>query len=395
MGFTAAASWAQAYNEAKAAEVSLPACARLVDSKPPPTSFPIWGSILDDVWAIGECDAADDPPGLAHDWMQDMATAWGKDGVVEHVKKAVSGVHKEEVQGVMVDGLEGWLGVSRVKRARLFQAGMYLLAQRRPLVGEVDRWLGKLSFALSFRPCARSILQDIYTWLSRHRGICKRAELWPSVRAEIVMSVILIPFMQSDLRAQWCKRVEASDAAPGGHGRAWTQMSEDLVAEASRLCCHKGVYTNLQSEYGISLDQKGECPMQQVSMPLHNYKWSTAARKGGYKHITVEEAIALNWSLHVRWASESFTWWIQLQQQGLIRKGDLLLVNSMVVVDKLVLLFVLLVLIHILLGYPLTRIQQMNPAPDMAFELSSAGLCSLNHQRWFQWFLSPLRRLSM
>lgn len=63
---------------------------------------PIWGSILDDVWAIDECDAADDPPrtaGLAHEWMQDMATAWGKDGVVEHVKKAVSGVRKEEVHG--------------------------------------------------------------------------------------------------------------------------------------------------------------------------------------------------------------------------------------------------------------------------------------------------------
>ena len=40
--------------------------------------------------------------------------------------------------------------------------------------------------------------------------------------------------------------------------------------------------------------------MQQVSMTLHKYRWSTAARKGGYKHITIEEAVALNWSLHDR-----------------------------------------------------------------------------------------------
>ena len=300
MGFTAAASWAQAYNEAKAVSVSLPSHSRLVDSQPPPSVFPIWGSILDDIWAIEECDSTDDPPGVAHRWMQDMAHAWKEDGVVEHEKKAVTGVYKEEVQGVLVEGSRGWLGVSREKRAQLFQAGMYLLAQRRPLVGEVDRWLGKLSFALSFRPCARSILQDIYVWLGRHRGICKRAELWPSVRAEIVMSLLFIPFMQSDLRSSWCRRVEASDAAPGGHGRAWTQMSEPMVAEAARLCSHKGVYTNLESEFGIILNDKGECPMQQVSLPLHQYKWSTAARQGGYKHITIEEAIALNWSLHDR-----------------------------------------------------------------------------------------------
>ena len=46
MGFTAAASWAQAYNEAKAWDVALPSGSRLVDVKPPPDSFPIWGPFL-------------------------------------------------------------------------------------------------------------------------------------------------------------------------------------------------------------------------------------------------------------------------------------------------------------------------------------------------------------
>lgn len=298
MGFTAAASWAQAYNEAKVAEVGLPQDKRLIDDRPPPSQFPIWGSILDDVWALDECASVDDPPSIASKWLDDVAVAWSRDGVKEHEKKAVQGVLREEVQGVMIDGKDGWAGVSKPKRAMLLEAGLYLLRQQRPLVGEVDRWLGKLSFALSFRACARSVLQDIYTWLAQHRGKVKRAFLWPTVRAEMVVSMCLIPFLQSDLRADWCERVEASDAAPGGHGRAWTTMPKTMVAEAGRLCTHKGVHTNLQTEHGLATT--GQCPMHQVRLPIEQFKWSTAARRGGYKHITLEEAIALNWSLHDR-----------------------------------------------------------------------------------------------
>ena len=297
MGFTAAAAWAQAYNEAKAKEVGLPEQSRLIDTQPPPSSFPIWGSILDDVWALEECDSYDDPPATGSKWLADISAAWTRDGVVEHEKKAVEGVSKEEIQGVMVDGVRGCLGVSLQKRGILFEAGMYLLAQQRPLVGEVDRWLGKLSFALSFKACARAVLQDIYTWLAEHRGKSIRARLWPSVRAEIVVSMVLIPFLEVDLRAAWSSRVEASDAAPGGHGRAWTNMESELVSEVARLSSHKGVYTNLRTEFGVSLDEQGQCPMQQVKLPISSYQWKTAAREGGYKHITVEEAVALNWSL--------------------------------------------------------------------------------------------------
>jgi hypothetical protein len=95
MGFTAAAAWAQAYNEAKAVEVSLPRDARLIDSQPPPQRFPIWGSILDDVWALEECNSLEDPPGIGSKWLHDVATAWTNDGVVEHQKKAVDGAARE------------------------------------------------------------------------------------------------------------------------------------------------------------------------------------------------------------------------------------------------------------------------------------------------------------
>ena len=56
---------------------------------------------------------------------QIFSAAWTRDGVVEHEKKAVEGVSKEEIQGVMVDGVRGCLGVSLQKRGILFEAGMY------------------------------------------------------------------------------------------------------------------------------------------------------------------------------------------------------------------------------------------------------------------------------
>lgn len=91
MGFTAAASWAQACNEAKAVEVGLPPDKRLIDDQPPPSQFPVWGSILDDVWALDACINDEEPHGVASKWLEDVATAWGRDGVKEHDKKAVRG----------------------------------------------------------------------------------------------------------------------------------------------------------------------------------------------------------------------------------------------------------------------------------------------------------------
>eukprot|EP00974_Lingulodinium_polyedra_P094971 9204916-Lingulodinium_polyedra.AAC.1 len=51
-------------------------------------------------------------------------------------------------------------------------------------------------------------------------------QLSPVVRAELYAALVLLPFYQIDLRSAFHPRVECSDAAPGGHGRAWTTMDE-------------------------------------------------------------------------------------------------------------------------------------------------------------------------
>ena len=50
-------------------------------------------------------------------------------------------------------------------------------------------------------------------------------------------------------------------------------------------------------EYGVELNSDGICPLQQVRLPFDKYKWQIIAKPGGYRHITFEEAAALNWSL--------------------------------------------------------------------------------------------------
>eukprot|EP00974_Lingulodinium_polyedra_P066745 6460482-Lingulodinium_polyedra.AAC.1 len=69
--------------------------------------------------------------------------------------------------------------------------------------------------------------------------------------------------MQTDLGAPWNSRVESSDASPGGHGRAWTQLPLGIVARLGQLSATKGVYTTLEPEHGVELSAAAVCPLQQ------------------------------------------------------------------------------------------------------------------------------------
>ena len=50
-------------------------------------------------------------------------------------------------------------------------------------------------------------------------------------------------------------------------------------------------YTNITLAHGVAVDSAGKCPLHKVKFPRKK-KWFTAARKGGFKHITYEEADA-------------------------------------------------------------------------------------------------------
>ena len=296
MGFTGSACWAQLFNEGIISTTSLPAEARLIDGAPPPPSFPIWGSILDDFWGIEE-----EGQEAAAAWLREVAGAWEKTGIVEHEKKRVEGAVCAEVQGAMVHGKELWIGLSRDKRLRLAEAGWFLMRSRRPPTRSVARWCGKTGYAQFFKPALRCLINDTFTWIDQHRRQDRhRGRLWASVRREIGHASMLLPFAEINLSAPFCPRLEASDASPGGHGRAYTFVDRGLIGEMARLCAGKGVYTSLDLEYGLSLDEAGCCALQQMDFDEKAHEWKEIPRPGGYRHITLEEGSALAWSVASR-----------------------------------------------------------------------------------------------
>ena len=75
------------------------------------------------------------------------------------------------------------------------------------------------------------------------------------------------------LDAPFAERIEECDAAPGGHGRAYTRISSDLVQDIARAADQKGCYTSLG--YRADDDVPPTCPLHRVSLPppVEEQRW--------------------------------------------------------------------------------------------------------------------------
>ena len=100
--------------------------------------------------------------------------------------------------------------------------------------------------------------------------------------------------------SQFAPRVEASDAAPGGHGRAWATWSLADVRDAARLAEGRGWYTSLSSHFTLREEDERQCQAQQLKFDPSRWPWRLAGRPGGWPHINLQEAEALNWAVAAR-----------------------------------------------------------------------------------------------
>jgi hypothetical protein len=175
-----------------------------------------------------------------------------------------------------------------------------LAAQTHITNSDLERAVGFVSYDFMFRTCCRSVFQQVFVDMhaagtSRKAAFVSRswvAESW----LELVLSAVLLPLGRHNLDAHWACRVEAYDASPGGHGRAWTTYPTDTVAQMARWCDQHSPATHLQGAFGIDVDSSGACPLRRIRLPAADH-WSTAPRPGGFKHITLEEFEARNWSV--------------------------------------------------------------------------------------------------
>ena len=179
-------------------------------------------------------------------------------------------------------GVELWAGLVREKRLRLIEAALFLLRAHRPQVKPVARWVGKVSYAQFFRTCTRCTITELFSWVDSHRRGSRGRGRWTrGCRREMLESCLLLPYTQLDLAAPYCPRLEASDASPGGHGRAYTFVEPSVIGEICQLSAGKGVYTSLSLEHGLCLSEDGTCPLRQVDFPEKSYTWKELPRPGG------------------------------------------------------------------------------------------------------------------
>ena len=109
----------------------MPESSHVVIDTPVPAGLPVWGSILDEVWALG-VDGDTQP----REWCEAAERQWEVRGIESNAKKAVNDQLGEEVQGLYLDPLDRTLALSVPKRALLMQALVRLLVHPRPFVAE-------------------------------------------------------------------------------------------------------------------------------------------------------------------------------------------------------------------------------------------------------------------
>lgn len=114
------------------------------------------------------------------------------------------------------------------------------------------------------------------------------------------MAIVLLPLTQMHLGAEYCTRMEHSDACESGIGRAWTLYPADTVARIAVLADGRGAYTNLDLPDGISLEGPQACALKRLEWPTLPRQWRTVAAPCRRSHIGLAEADAAIWSLEDR-----------------------------------------------------------------------------------------------
>ncbi|CAE8732571.1 unnamed protein product, partial [Polarella glacialis] len=291
MGFAASACWAQQLTDVSTTQAGLPEERRVRIDRPVPETFPVWGSVEDDVWAVAEVAEEGQQDRVCEEWMQALDLTWRDLNIEVNVKKNVNG-EEAEIQGAVLHEREHWLGASRKRRGDALWAVLYVLSLRKVPVKVIERLGGKLSYIMMFAPHSRCLFQEVYAWLDwyRVRGV-NYARLWPVVWTELLAAAFWMPLLEADLDSPWCDRLELSDAAPGGHGRAGARFPEGVIIDIARYADVRKVHTSLNTEFGIEVDAQYRCPLFRVEVPFSEH-WNVAPRPGGHSHITLEEAAA-------------------------------------------------------------------------------------------------------
>ena len=300
MGFRGSCSIAQAVTYVVTARAGLLQSCRLLPTLHVPLRPPVWASLLDDVWSL-VTDEGSDMNSQARLWLPRVDSEWLNIGVTTHPKKRVDHKENEEIQGARVHSTKHLVGLSAVKSMELIIGCLWVCSQYRPSRRAVERVVGKLGFAHLFRSANRGSFGCIYGRLQTAREErVMRINLGCACWWELIEAVTLLPLSQMCLSAPFSPTVQCTDAAPGGHGIAYTLVGSEECQRWTRYCSFRGCRTTLQDDLDLRPDLEDVCPLVVAQLPLHQYRWVEVGRPGGFRHIAIEEFEAQNWGLERR-----------------------------------------------------------------------------------------------
>jgi hypothetical protein len=163
-GFRGSCGIAQAVTEVATTRAALPVDKRLLPSALPPLRLPCWGSILDDVWAL-YTDENDPVQIEASHWLERVDDEWVRMGVKTHPKKVIDRGVNAEIQGGRVHSTAYLVGLSAAKTIDIMCSAWYVLSQFKPSRRSIERVVGKIGHAHTFRSCMRGSFGSIYKFL--------------------------------------------------------------------------------------------------------------------------------------------------------------------------------------------------------------------------------------
>ena len=157
MGFRGSCAFAQGVTDVGTQRAGLPDDARLLLIELCPLGPPVWASILDDVWVLYSVDPkSKGKPPEAASWLLAADLEWARMGVISHPAKRVDNACGIEVQGGRVTPHTHEIGLSNSKTLGLMKAIFWILICFKPSRKAVERVVGKVGHAHTFRSSMRA-----------------------------------------------------------------------------------------------------------------------------------------------------------------------------------------------------------------------------------------------
>ena len=173
MGFTGSAGIAQAVTDEATTRVALPTAQRVTFDTVAPSSWPVWASIIDDLWSVEERTHPSQRDAEVSAWMAGAGRAFGSFNLPMNEGKSIDDGLGVEFQGACIHPQHHWLGTSIERRVMSTACTFSVLSRWEVASRTVERLNGKLGYDSSFRTSTRSVMQNIYPWLEGHRGNCE------------------------------------------------------------------------------------------------------------------------------------------------------------------------------------------------------------------------------